>query len=240
MQEILRVESLSKEFMIHERNQRLRAFEDVNFVACAGELLALVGASGSGKSSILKCIYRTYLATAGSILYQTSHGGEVDLAQADDAQVLGLRRSEIRFVSQFFKVIPRRSAFQIVENTLREHGKDDLESHDMAKSCLSQVGLPHRLWNLPPNTFSGGEKQLVNFAQALAVRPRLLLLDEPTASLDPVATEMILRVITELKSDDLAMIGVFHDRNIVERLADNSVLLDGGLEVSPEPPKEVL
>lgn len=231
--EILRVEELSKRFYVHERQQALVAFAGVNFVAHAGQLVGLVGASGSGKSSILKCIYRSYLTTSGHILYRTRSGAIVDLADAEESLVLRLRRTEIRCVSQFLRVMPRKSALQLVTRALLEHAtyviQDAAEIQDRAVTCLQSVGLPASLWNLPPQTFSGGEKQLVNLAQALAVNPRLLLLDEPTASLDPQATERVLQVIAGLKADNLAIVGVFHNREIIERLADVTVTLQGGL-----------
>lgn len=228
--EILRVRDLSKEFTIHERKRHLKAFESVAFSAHGGELLALAGASGSGKSSVLKCIYRTYLSTSGRVEYRRASGEVVNLIGIDDSEVLALRRTEIRFVSQFLRVIPRRSSLQIVESALQERESQRTGVRKTAESCLEMVGLPEELWALPPNTFSGGEKQLVNLAQALAVRPRLLLLDEPTASLDPASTDRILAVISALKSPELAMIGVFHNRDIIDRLADKRIHLEGGLK----------
>lgn len=233
--EILRVEELSKRFFVHERQQDLLAFEAVNFVACAGQLVGLVGSSGSGKSSILKCIYRSYLTTSGRILYRDRGGKIVDLATANDSTVLRLRRTEIRCVSQFLSVMPRKSALQVVARALLEYSPDATNVQDVAAACLQGVGLPANLWNLPPQTFSGGEKQLVNLAQALAVNPRLLLLDEPTASLDPRSTERVLDVIEQLKADDLAIVGVFHNREIIERLADETVTLQGGLSPAAIP-----
>lgn len=227
--EILRVEHLSKRFFVHERQQDLLAFDDVNFAAFSGQLIGLVGSSGSGKSSILKCIYRSYLTSSGRILYHSRGGNTVDLATADDSTVLHLRRTEIRCVSQFLRVMPRKSALQVVERAVLEYSPNRTSVQDFAAECLHGVGLPPSLWNLPPQTFSGGEKQLVNLAQALAVNPRLLLLDEPTASLDPRSTERVLEVIERLKSAELAIIGVFHNREIIERLADATVTLQGGL-----------
>lgn len=230
--EVLRVRGLGKEFTIHEREQRLIAFKSVTFSAFCGELVALVGASGSGKSSVLKCIYRTYLSTTGEVEYRRGDGEVVSLSRMPEEDVLALRRSEVRFVSQFLRVIPRRSSVQIVESALRDQNLPSVQLREMAESCLEMVGLPRGLWYLSPSTFSGGEKQLVNLAQALAVRPRLLLLDEPTASLDPSSTDRILSVIETLKSQGLAMIAVFHNREIIGRLADKTVPFEGGLTPS--------
>ncbi|MEO1619193.1 MAG: ATP-binding cassette domain-containing protein [Planctomycetota bacterium] len=146
----------------------------------------------------------------------------------------GVNEGRIGLVSQFLKVLPRRTASQIVEHTLIEAYGASAEHPEAASEMLRHVGLPEKLWKLPPNTFSGGERQLVNLARALAVRPRLLLLDEPTASLDPAATERLLSLIERLKSEGLAIVAVFHDPEIVRRLAGQTVELTGGLN-SPLP-----
>ncbi len=190
----------------------------------------LVGASGSGKSSVLKCVYRTYLPTSGRIDYRRSNGQEVDLATADEQTVLSLRRQEIRFVSQFLHVVPRRSAHEVVCWPLLELGDSLPAAQSAAEQLLSQVGLPERLWSVPPSTFSGGERQLVNLARALVVRPRLLLLDEPTASLDPRSTQRVAEAIESLKGQGIAILAVFHDQRLVTRLADEVVELTGGLQ----------
>lgn len=226
---ILSVHGLSKRFVIHERDERIHAFSDLSFDAFSGQLVCLVGASGSGKSSVLKCIHRTYVPTLGQILYQSSAGDRVDLATVNDSQVLRLRRTEIRLVSQFLQVLPRRSARQVIEHALHEAADFANRATEPAESFLEQVGLPRKLWNLPPNTFSGGERQLVNLARALAVQPRLLLLDEPTASLDPASTDLMLERIEQLKQRGIAMIAVFHNPQIVSRLADCTVQMSGGL-----------
>lgn len=226
---VLSVRNLSKRFVLHERGQTIQAFEDLSFDAGLSSLTALVGASGSGKSSALKCVYRTYLPQAGAIDYLTADGRCVDLATADEPEVLALRQTEVRLVSQFLRVLPRQTTRQVVARPLVCSGVEREQAEVMAQQVIDRIGLPRRLWDLPPATFSGGERQLVNFAQALVMQPRLLLLDEPTASLDVRSTEQIVEVIEGLKAMPIAMVAVFHNRQIVQRLADKVVTIEGGV-----------
>lgn len=224
---VLEIRGLSKAFNMHEIGAKIRGFEAINFQVFDGQLVALVGASGSGKSSVLKCIYRSYVPTGGEILYRDKNGATIDLATTSEEEVLRLRSEEIRFVSQFLKVLPRQTSVQIMANQIVD--VPDEEAETRAKETLTRIGLPERLWHIPPIGFSGGERQLLNLARALVVRPRLLLLDEPTASLDAKSTERVLEAIGEMKGPDLAMLGVFHDRRIVERLADLTITMQGGI-----------
>lgn len=224
---ILTVEGLSKRFRIHEIGVDVVGFEPSSFTVTSDAIVVLVGASGSGKSSVLKCIYRTYLPSGGNVYYRGADDRTVDLACADELEILRLRTEEIRFVSQFLRVLPRQTSAKIVASQL--DGLSTEEAQDRARATMTRVGLPERLWDLPPNSFSGGERQLLNLARALVVRPRLLLLDEPTASLDPKSSERVLEAIDGLKGPDLAMLAVFHDRRIVERVADKTITMSGGI-----------
>jgi alpha-D-ribose 1-methylphosphonate 5-triphosphate synthase subunit PhnL len=230
---VLEVRNLAKTFRLHERQTTIRAFHDLNFAAQAGRFTILVGASGAGKSSALKCIYRSYLADEGQILFRDAEGNCVDLRNASEQQILRYRRWEIRMVSQFLHVLPRQSAVDVVARPLLALSDDAAgrrtRSRETARELLHRLGLPERLWNVPPFTFSGGERQLVNLAHALAVRPRLLLLDEPTASLDPASTERIVAALEGVKGQGVAMVGVFHNRALVDRLADARIELAGGV-----------
>lgn len=226
---ILAVRDLAKRFQIHAVGASVDAFQNVHFNARAGRFFGLVGASGSGKSSILKCLYRTYVPTSGQVWYRAANGEIVNLASADDQAILAYRRKEIRFVSQFLYTLPRQSARDVVATPLIENGIGIEESQERARETLARVGVPVALWELPPATFSGGERQLVNMARALVVRPRLLLLDEPTASLDPISTQQIVNEIERLKGEGVALIGVFHDRSLMNRLADDRIEMAGGM-----------
>ncbi|MDR0600856.1 MAG: ATP-binding cassette domain-containing protein [Treponema sp.] len=198
----------------------IQSFEKVSFETHAGSLLALTGPSGIGKSSLLKCIYRSYLPTSGEILYTTAGGDTVDLAGADEWKILRLRRTEIAYVSQFFHVMPRVPALEILVDPLMIRGVSRNEALDRAKEMLSNAGLGKNLWDMYPATFSGGEKQRLNILHAIIAKPRLLLLDEPTASLDRVYKERIMEMILALKGEGTGMVGVFHDRDALRALSD--------------------
>jgi alpha-D-ribose 1-methylphosphonate 5-triphosphate synthase subunit PhnL len=217
---------LSKEFLIHiHGGKRITAFRDLAFTLEPGELLGVSGPSGCGKSSLLKCIYRTYRPSAGSLPYTTAAGAVVDLAAADEHMVLALRRAEIGYVSQFLHVIPRVTALDTLANVMVARGFGREQSLARARELLERLRLPPALWELYPSTFSGGEKQRLNLIHALISRPRLLLLDEPTASLDADSARRAIELILELKAAGTAMIGVFHDRQALERLADSRLEL---------------
>ena len=226
---ILTVQNLHKRFTLHETNVSFEAFENVSLTVRAGAFTGLVGASGAGKSSILKCIYRRYLPSGGEALFQTAGGETVDLVTATDQHILDLRRQEIRFVSQFLHTLPRQTAREVVAGPLIEAGQTPEEALEVATATLGRIGLPQRLWDLPPATFSGGERQLVNMARALIVRPRLLLLDEPTASLDPTSTAKMVTEIERLKAEGVALMGVFHDRRLMDTLAEDKIQMTGGV-----------
>ena len=149
----------------------IRAFSGLRFSACTGQFTILVGASGSGKSSALKCIYRTYLADEGQILYTDATGTTVDLARAAEETILAYRQREIRMVSQFLHVLPRQTAVDVVARVLVPPGGSLDRSRGEARPMLQQLGLPERLWNVPPFTFSGGERQLVNLARTGPAAP---------------------------------------------------------------------
>jgi alpha-D-ribose 1-methylphosphonate 5-triphosphate synthase subunit PhnL len=219
---MLCLNNVSKTFTIHIRGGLvIRSFENISFETRAGSLLALTGPSGIGKSSLLKCIYRSYLPTSGQILYTNRKGNTVDLAAAEDWEILELRRTEIAYVSQFFHVMPRVSALEILMEPLIIRGGSRSGAMDRAKEMLSRAGLGKNLWDMYPATFSGGEKQRLNILHAVISKPRLLLLDEPTASLDRGYKERIMEMILALKTGGTAMVGVFHDREALLGLSDS-------------------
>lgn len=223
---VLTVENLSKTFDMHVLDdKRVVGLDDVSFDVHSGEFLAIVGESGSGKSSLLKCIYRTYEPSAGRVVY---HGinSAVDLASCDDREVIRLRDDAIGYTSQFLDEIPRVSAVDVVARPLCEHGMPMDEARKQAEMLLSRLHLPAELWDAYPATFSGGERQRVNLAQAIAPKPNLLLLDEPTSALDPETRQAAIDLLREYLDESTTVVGVFHNTEVVEAIADRVVVLD--------------
>ncbi|HCW91507.1 MAG TPA: phosphonate C-P lyase system protein PhnL [Marinobacter sp.] len=222
---ILDVQGLAKQFSLHAQNEIVPSCSDVDMLAFPGQLAALTGPTGAGKSSVLKCIYRTYLPSEGSIHFRQADGKVVDLARISEQEMLQLRRSELGFVTQFLHCVPRRPADEVVAEPLILRGIALVDAVAQARELLRRLNVPERLWRLPPATFSGGEKQRVNLARGLIAKPRLLLLDEPTASLDKATTGQVIELLREFKQAGVAMVAIFHDPELVKALADTEYRL---------------
>lgn len=216
------VRGLAKTFVLHAQGGTvIDAFHNLDMDAWAGECLALHGPSGSGKSTLLRSLYANYKPTAGSILVR--HGqGRVDMATAEPRTVLDVRRDTMGYVSQFLRVIPRVTSIEIVAERLTEQGVGHAEARERAGDLLARLRIPKRLWNLAPATFSGGEQQRVNIARGFIREYPILLLDEPTASLDGKNRETVIEFITEAKARGAAVIGIFHDDAVREAVAERT------------------
>ncbi|MCL2655888.1 MAG: phosphonate C-P lyase system protein PhnL [Betaproteobacteria bacterium] len=225
MQAVLKIEALSKHFQLHEQGKLIPSCANVDLEVYPGELTALIGPTGAGKSSVLKCVYRTYIPSSGRILYRDGDGRLSDLAQASEYRMLELRQDDIGFVTQFLHCLPRKAALDVVAEPLLARGESLEAARRMAAELLAWLNVPERLWGVPPATFSGGEKQRINLARGLIARPRLLLLDEPTASLDPATTDRVVELIGRIKGEGIAMLAIFHHPELVHRLADRVVEL---------------
>jgi alpha-D-ribose 1-methylphosphonate 5-triphosphate synthase subunit PhnL len=223
---ILTVDNLSKTFAMHVLGEtHVIGLDDVSFAVDEGEFLGIVGRSGSGKSSLLKCLYRTYEPTGGHARYE-SRNGPIDLATCPERKVLALRGGEIGYASQFLNEIPRVPAVDVVARPLRESGMAPADARDKAADILKQLQLPDDLFEAYPATFSGGERQRVNLARAIAPHPRLLLLDEPTSALDSETRGAAIDLLRSYLDDGTTIIGVFHKQDVVEKLTDRVVVLD--------------
>jgi len=221
--EMLRIENVSKTFTLHLRGgMYLPVVSSLTLHVNAGECVALNGPSGTGKSSILKMIFGSYLTSSGSVLVRC---GDVfvDVAKAGPLEVLALRNSTLGYVSQFLRVIPRVACIDVIAASAREDGCNENEAQARARSLLSRLNLPERLWGLPPATFSGGEQQRVNIARGFAAHRPVMLLDEPTASLDAINSAAVVELIRERKAAGAAILGVFHDASVRDKVADRNV-----------------
>jgi len=224
---IIEIKNLSKVFDLHIlNNKRLEALKNINMMLEEGEIVGLTGKSGSGKSSLMKCIYRTYLASSGSIVYK-SENGMIDLVKASDHEIISLRKREITYCSQFLSVIPRVPAVDVVCERLFR-----VEDHDAARKkameMLDNLGLPKELWDAFPVTFSGGEQQRINVARAIISRPRFLLIDEPTASLDTKTKDVVIDLILDLKKNGTTVLCISHDEYTLNRITDRNIHLKFG------------
>ncbi len=219
---LLEVSELSKTFLIHHLSRQIPVFEGLNFQLEQGQFLRITGANGHGKSTLLRCLYRTYRVTSGKAIYR-SESGQIDLANAPDIDIASLRDREIGYVVQFLRPRPRVSALDLVSEPLRKQNVTKEEATERASALLSRFGLNPKLWNAFPGTFSGGEQQRVNLAQGLSVPRRLLLLDEPTASLDKTARGAIHQRLAELKEEGVTMICVFHHDEDLSDLVDDTL-----------------
>ncbi len=220
---MIELEDVEKTFVMHLRGGvRLPVVRDVSFSVGRGECVVLGGPSGIGKSSILKMIYGNYRAVAGRIRVRGPQGW-LDVAQAPPREILALRHSTIGYVSQFLRTIPRIVTFDIVAAAARESGRSEDWVRDRAGDLLSRLNIPERLWSLPPATFSGGEQQRVNIARGFAAERPVLLLDEPTASLDAANRAVVIDLIEQRKQSGTAILGIFHDAEVRERVATRSI-----------------
>ncbi|MEX0551261.1 methylphosphonate degradation complex subunit PhnL [Raoultella ornithinolytica] len=216
----IRVENVHKTFVLHQQNGvRLPVLTDASLTVNAGECVVLHGHSGSGKSTLLRSLYANYLPDTGHI--HVRHGEEwVDLVSASARKVLEVRKTTIGWVSQFLRVIPRISALEVVMQPLLDLGIPREACAARAARLLTRLNVPERLWHLAPSTFSGGEQQRVNIARGFAVDYPILLLDEPTASLDAKNSAAVVELINEAKARGAAIVGIFHDETIRNLVAD--------------------
>lgn len=215
-QEMIRVDSLMKSFTLHNQGGvTLPVLEDVSFAVEQGECVILAGQSGAGKSTLLRSLYANYLPQSGQVLIR--HDGElIDLVSAEPHVVLDIRARTLGYVSQFLRVIPRVGTLDLVADSLLARGINEVAAREKAATLLARLRIPESLWSLPPATFSGGEQQRVNIAMTLVQDYPVLLLDEPTASLDAENRQTVVDLINEARQNGSAIVGIFHDQAVRE------------------------
>jgi alpha-D-ribose 1-methylphosphonate 5-triphosphate synthase subunit PhnL len=223
MTAMIEIANAEKTFTMHlQGGVRLPVVRGVSFRVNAGECVVLSGPSGAGKSSILKMMFGNYRCDSGRIGIR--HGGvQVDLAKAEPRQVLSIRRSTIGYVSQFLRAVPRVATSDVVAEPLIANGMARSEARERAGQLLRRLNIPERLWALPPSTFSGGEQQRVNIARGFISDLPILLLDEPTASLDAANRAVVVDLIEEKKRAGVAMLAIVHDDEIRRLIADRVI-----------------
>jgi alpha-D-ribose 1-methylphosphonate 5-triphosphate synthase subunit PhnL len=223
MTAMIDIANAEKTFTMHlQGGVELPVVRGVSFHVAPGECVVLSGPSGAGKSSILKMIFGNYRCDGGRIGIR-HQGTVIDLATAEPRQVLSIRRSTIGYVSQFLRAVPRVATIDVVAEPLIVNGIARTEAREQAGLLLRRLNIPERLWALPPSTFSGGEQQRVNIARGFISDLPILLLDEPTASLDAVNRAVVVELIEEKKRQGVAMVAIVHDDEIRHRIADRIV-----------------
>lgn len=216
----LYAENVFKGFTLHNQGGiHLPVLKNVSLSVQAGECVALVGSSGSGKSTLMRSLYGNYRIDSGSI-WVRHDGTWVDLPTLQPHELITVRQKTIGYVSQFLRVIPRVPALEVAAEPLMELGYAPDVACDQVRELFVRLNLPERLWSLSPTTFSGGEKQRVNIARAFSVNYPILLLDEPTSALDGVNREAVVQLMEERKAQGCAMIGIFHDDEVRDRVCN--------------------
>ena len=213
---MISIENVSKSFVLHNQGAaEIPVMRGASLTVAAGECVSLVGASGAGKSTLMRMIYGNYLTASGRIIV-----GNLDVASAAPREINQLRRETLGYVSQFLRVVPRVSTLDVVAEPLLSTGTPHDVAMAKAGALLRRLNIPKRLWALSPTTFSGGEQQRVNIARGFAFPYPALLLDEPTASLDPTNRATVLAMITEAKARGAAIVGIFHDHAARDEICD--------------------
>ena len=216
---MIRIENVSKSFVLHNQGAaEIPVMQGASLRVAAGECVALVGASGAGKSTLMRMLYGNYLTASGQMIV-----GDLDVAKAAPREIIQLRRYTLGYVSQFLRVVPRVSTLDVVAEPLLMTGTSTDDARAQAEVLLSRLNIPQRLWPLSPTTFSGGEQQRVNIARGFAYPYPALLLDEPTASLDPTNRATVLDMIAEAKARGTAIIGIFHDAAARDAICDRQL-----------------
>ncbi|MDO5699388.1 MAG: phosphonate C-P lyase system protein PhnL [Dermatophilus congolensis] len=220
---VLALTGVDKSFTMHlQGGQNLTVLRRLAFEVHAGECVVLGGVSGAGKSSILKMVYGNYAADRGEIRLRTA-GIDLDVAVGDPRSILQARRYAMGYVSQFLHCVPRVPALDVVASPLLERGVEVGPARERAARLLTRLAIPTTLWSLPPATFSGGEQQRVNIARGFIADLPLLLLDEPTASLDAANRDVVVALIQEKLAAGTGVLGIFHDADVRDRVADRVV-----------------
>jgi alpha-D-ribose 1-methylphosphonate 5-triphosphate synthase subunit PhnL len=220
---VLSVQDVDKTFVLHlQESQRLPVLRGLSFDVPSGGCVVLGGESGAGKSTVMKMVFGSYGADSGRILVR-HRGSVVDLATAPAREVLAVRRDTVGYVSQFLRAVPRVPALDVVAEPLVERGVARSAARERAGGLLARLSIPERLWALPPATFSGGEQQRVNIARGFILERPLLLLDEPTASLDARNRSVVIELIRESLRRGAGMLAIFHDADVREAVADATV-----------------
>ncbi len=223
---IIELKNVNKKFILHnQKGTVLNVLNNINLEIKTGECIALVGKSGIGKSTFLKMLYGNYLPSSGEInIYNNNN--KINIVNSLEHQIINLRKYFIGYVSQFLRVLPRVPTIEIVSDTLKQQSLFDEHSLIKIKKLLSELNIQESMWNLSPLTFSGGEQQRVNLAKTLIGNYSILLLDEPTASLDDINKSIVIDMIKSKLKKNVTIIVIVHDNKIRNEICTREINLE--------------
>lgn len=242
----LTVTGLHKSFTLHAIDRSVTSLTDVNFTVHRGEHVAIAGPSGAGKSSLLRCIYRNYLPDSGQVMLHTTDTDRgaaaqpVDLTALPDRDMARYRGQHIGYVSQFLQAPPRVGPLRLVTDAALRRGHERDTAQALAAESLTRLGIEEKLWRVDCSVLSGGERQRVNLAAGTVSPPALLLLDEPVSALDPANRERALGVIEDLRRRNVSVLAIYHDMEIIRRLADRVLLMTDGQVDAVGTPQQII
>tara|TARA_E500000305_G_scaffold84312_1_gene70206 strand:+ start:3164 stop:5062 length:1899 start_codon:yes stop_codon:yes gene_type:complete len=244
---ILRVDGLSKCFTIRQGSwlssdeSKVYALDDVSFEVLPGECLGLVGESGCGKTTLSKTIMRALTPDQGAVTY-ADQDGEIDVLGLDGDKLTDFRQ-KLQFVFQdpFSSLNPRMTVFDIVSEPLVIHGiGDDAYRREMVSELMKLVGLDARHLNRYPHSFSGGQRQRIGIARSLALKPRMLICDEPVSALDVSIQAQVLNLLKDLQEKlNLTYLFISHNLAVVDYIADRIAVMCAGRLVELAPREEL-
>jgi peptide/nickel transport system ATP-binding protein len=241
-QPLLRVEHLKKYFPIHggllnRTVATVQAVDDISFSVRKGETLGIVGESGCGKSTTARLLMRLVEPDAGSVVFDGDMVGEQRGISVNEMR----RQMQMVFQDSYSSLNPRMTMAESVAYAPRMHGVARKEAYDRAEGLLMQVGLnPRQYARRYPHELSGGQRQRVNIARALALEPRLVILDEAVAALDKSIEAQVLNLLSELKDKfNLTYLFISHDLNVVEYMSDRLMVMYLGRVVETGPVEDI-
>jgi len=243
---LLEVTDLKKHFPIQRGLLRrvvghVKAVDGVSFSIRQGETLGLVGESGCGKTTTGRLVLRAQQPTAGTVLLR-QNGSMLDLTRMSRRQLKPIRKDvQIIFQDPFSSLSPRMSVFDIISEPLIIHGmRDEGQRRARVRELLEMVGLRVQHMNRYPYAFSGGQRQRIGIARALALRPKLIVCDEPVSALDVSIQAQVLNLLKDLQTEfGLAYLFIAHDLGVVEHISDRVAVMYLGRIVEMAPAAEV-
>jgi len=202
-------------------NGRSIALEDITFQIDPNEFVSIVGHSGAGKSTLLKMIIAEDRPTHGQVFFEST-----DIHRIPRTRLPHYRR-KIGTVFQDFKLLPQKTAYENIAFAMEANGRSDEEIAENVPQALSLVNLDDKAWNFP-GELSGGEKQRVAIARAIVNQPDIIVADEPTGNLDPIATYEVVQILKKINDLGTTVVMTTHNKGVIDELGRRVITMDEG------------